>query len=311
MTGWGLSLVTNPPLCSLGQMGESSSDRDVVVITGASTGIGRAAALHLAGKGLRVFAGVRTASDGEAVAAALSSEAKAAGGNVEPLIIDVADGESIARATAEVGERLGGSPLRGLVNNAGIGVGGPQEYLTLEDWRRQFEVNVFGLVDTTQKLLPHLVRSRGRVVNVSSASGRVATPLEGPYSASKFAVEGLTASLRMELRPFGVWAACVEPGAVKTEAWKKANEQLARYRVEIPAVALERYRERGARFERFLASGERRAVEAIRVARAIEHALLAARPRMRYPVGPDIRAVLVLQWLLPDRAFEWVLRKAL
>ena len=278
------------------------------MITGASTGIGRAAALHLAGKGLRVFAGVRTASDGEAVASALSSEAKAAGGSVEPLIIDVADGESIARATAEVGERLGGSPLRGLVNNAGIIVGGPQEYLTLEDWRRQFEVNVFGLVDTTQKLLPHLVRSRGRVVNVSSIAGRVAMPLPmmGPYSVSKFAVEGLTASLRMELRPFGVWAACVEPGAVKTEAWKKADEQLARSRAEMPAVALERYREHGTRLERYLADGQRHAVEAIRVARAIEHALLAARPRMRYPVGPDARAVLVLRWLLPDRAFEWV-----
>ena len=284
------------------------------MITGASTGIGRSAALHLAGKGLRVFAGVRRASDGEAVAAALSSEAKAAGGSVEPLIIDVADGESIARATAEVGERLGGSPLRGLVNNAGIVVGGPQEYLTLEDWRRQFEVNVFGLVDTTQKLLPHLVRSRGRVVNVSSMVGRVVgmpMPLMGPYFASKFAVEGLTATLRTELRPLGVWAASVEPGNVKTAVWKKGDEQLARSRAELPAVAQERYREHRAWLERFLADGQRRGIEAIQVARAIEHALLAARPRMRYPVGPDARAVLVLRWLLPDRAFEWVLGKAL
>lgn len=292
-------------------MGEPSADRDAVVITGASTGIGRDTALYLAGKGLRVLAGVRKPADGEALVAALPGEAKTSGGSVEPLIVDVASGESITRAAAEVDERLAGARLRGLVNNAGIALGGPQEYLPLDDWRRQFEVNVFGLVDITQKFLPLLVRSRGRVVNVSSIGGRVATPMMGPYVASKFAVEGLTAALRQELHSAGVWATCVQPGMVKTEIWKKGDEQIAQQKTSLPAVAHERYAPLVAALERFSARGARQGVEPVAVARAIEHALLAARPRTRYPVGPDARMLVLLQWLLPDRAFEWLVRKAM
>jgi NAD(P)-dependent dehydrogenase (short-subunit alcohol dehydrogenase family) len=292
-------------------MGEPSADRDVVVITGASTGIGRETALYLAGRGLRVLAGVRRAADGQALVDALGSEARARGGSLEPLAVDVADGASISRAAAEVGERLGGARLAGLVNNAGIAVGGPQEYLPLEDWRRQFEVNVFGLVDTTQKLLPLLVRGRGRVVNVSSIGGRVATPMMGPYAASKFAVEGLTASLRHELRGVGVWAACVQPGMVRTEIWKKGDEQIAQQKTSLPAEARERYAPQVAALERFTSSGKTKGIAPVKVARAIEHALFAARPRTRYPVGPDARMLVMLQWLLPDRAFEWLVRKAM
>lgn len=282
-----------------------------MVITGASTGIGRATALHLAGRGVRVFAGVRKPADGEALVTAFSGEARAAGGSIEPLIIDVAIGESIARAAAEVDEKLAGGRLRGLVNNAGIVVGGPQEFLAMEDWRRQFEVNVFGLIDTTQKLLPHLVRSRGRVVNVSSVGGRVATPMMGPYCASKFAVEGLTTALRLELRAAGVWATSVEPGAIKTEIWKKGDEQIAQYKAAMPTEGQARYAELANAMERFSARGARDGVEPIKVARAIEHALFAKRPRTHYPVGPDARLLTILLWLLPTRAFEWVLRKAM
>jgi NAD(P)-dependent dehydrogenase (short-subunit alcohol dehydrogenase family) len=292
-------------------MGEATADRDAVVITGASTGIGRATALHLAGKGLRVLAGVRKPGDGEAVVKALGSEDRAAGGSIEPLIIDVADGDSIARAVAEVGERLGGSRLVGLVNNAGIALGGPQEHLALSEWRRQFEVNVFGLVDVTQQLLPHLLAARGRVVNISSMGGKVSTPFMAPYSASKFAVEAITDALRMELAPFGVWAACVEPGAVKTEIWKKADDQIVERKTELPAMEQQRYAELMTAMEKFTARAARTGVDAIKVARAVEHALLAKRPRTRYPVGPDAHVGIFLRWLLPDRAFEWLMGKAM
>ena len=292
-------------------MGEPATNRDAVVITGASTGIGRAAALHLAAKGLRVLAGVRKTSDGEAVVNTFAAEKLTGAGSIEPLVIDVADGDSISRAVGEVGERLGGSRLAGLVNNAGIALGGPQEHLALSEWRRQFEVNVFGLVDVTQRLLPHLLASRGRVVNISSMGGKVSTPFMAPYSASKFAVEAITDALRMELAPFGVWAACVEPGAVKTEIWKKGDELIAERKAALPAGAHQRYAELMIAMEKFTASAARNGVDAIKVARAIEHALLARRPRTRYPVGPDARVGMFLRWLLPDRMFEWLLRKAM
>jgi NAD(P)-dependent dehydrogenase (short-subunit alcohol dehydrogenase family) len=292
-------------------MSEPSTNPDAVVITGASTGIGRTAALHLAGKGLRVLTGVRKASDGEAVAKAFAAEKHAGSGSIEPLVIDVADGDSIARAVAEVGERLGGSRLAGLVNNAGIALGGPQEHLALSEWRRQFEVNVFGLVDLTQRLLPHLLAGRGRVVNISSMGGKVSTPFMAPYSASKFAVEAITDALRMELAPFGVWAACVEPGAVKTEIWKKADELMVERKTELPAEVQQRYAELMTAMAKFTATAAKNGVDAIKVARAIEHALLARRPRTRYPVGPDARMGMFLHWLLPDRMFEWLLRKAM
>jgi NAD(P)-dependent dehydrogenase (short-subunit alcohol dehydrogenase family) len=295
-------------------MGGAATVRDAVMITGASTGIGKATALYLAAKGLRVLAGVRKPADGDALVAAFAAgehgvPSTVSGGGVEPLIIDVANGDSIARATAELGERLGGSPLRGLVNNAGIAVGGPQEYIALSEWRRQFEVNVFGLVDVTQRVLPHLLASRGRVVNISSVGGKVATPLMGPYCASKFALEGLSDSLRLELAAFGVWVACVEPGAVKTEIWKKGDAMVAQQKDDLPAEAQRKYGRLIAAFERFSARSAKKGVESIAVARAVEHALLARRPRTRYPVGPDARAGVFLKWLLPDRVFEWMLMK--
>lgn len=280
----------------------ASTSAAAVMITGASTGIGRATALHLASKGLRVLAGVRKPSDGESLVAE-------GGQRVEPILIDVADSESVARAAGELDERLGSSRLLGLVNNAGIAIGGPQEFLPLAEWRRQLEVNVLGLVDTTQKVLPLLLRDRGRVINVSSIGGRVATPLMGPYGASKFAVEAITDSLRMELRAFGVWAACVQPGAIKTEIWTKGDTQIQAYESSMPVDARERYAPLTAAMKRFTVRGATQGVPPVRVARAIEHALLAKRPRTRYVVGPDAKMLTFLRWLLPDRALEWLMTK--
>lgn len=275
-----------------------------MAITGASTGIGRATALHLASQGSRVFAGVRKPADGEALVAR-------GGERIVPWLIDVADAGSIARAGEQLLAELGDARLVGLVNNAGIGLGGLQEFVSLDDWRRQFEVNVFGLVDLTRALLPTLIRDKGRVANVSSIGGRIGTPCMGPYSASKFAVEGLTMALRLELLELGVWAATIQPGMVRTEIWQKSNSLLEQTRAELTPAALARYAGVLAGFERFLAAGPERGVEPIVVARAIEHALFSTRPRARYLVGPDAKAIAFMGWLLPTRAFEWVLRKGM
>src|SRR5688500_10451554 len=172
-----------------------------VVVTGASSGIGEAPARMLAQRGLDVLAGVRKDADAERVGGLHD--------RVEAVKVDVADEASVAA----LAERVGDAGLAGLVNNAGISVSGPLEFVPLEEWRRQLEVNVIGQVAVTQALLPALRRARGRIVNIGSVGGRVAIPLLSPYNASKFALEGITDSLRRELRPLGVHVAIVEPGA--------------------------------------------------------------------------------------------------
>src|SRR5512135_1789031 len=175
-----------------------------LVITGASTGIGRAGALYMARLGWRVFAGVRKQSD----AASLRSEG--ADGLV-PVLLDVTDETSIRHAVASVTEAIGTAGLSGLVNNAGIPYGGPVEHLALDKVRREFEVNFFGVISVTQAFLPLLRRARGRIVNMSSVGGMVSSPFVSPYSSTKFALEALSDSLRMELSPWHMEVAVVQP----------------------------------------------------------------------------------------------------
>ena len=183
-----------------------------VVITGASTGIGRATALRLARAGFDVLAGVRREEDG----AALRGE----DGRIEPVLVDVTDAGQVAGLAA----RVGGAPLAGLVNNAGIAVAGPLEGIPLDDVRRQYEVNVFGLLAVTQALLQSIRAGHGRIVNIGSIGGRINTPFVGPYSSSKAAVRSLSAALRRELRPWDIRVALVEPGALDTPIWRKGEE---------------------------------------------------------------------------------------
>ena len=183
------------------------------VVTGSSTGIGRASALALARDGFRVFAGVRKAADGEALVAA-------AEGELEPLSLDVADGDAIAAAAERVREATEGR-LAGLVNNAGVAVPGPVEGVDLDELRRQLEINVVAQVAVTQAFLPQLRSARGRVVFMSSVGGRMAFPYLSPYNASKHALEAIGDSLRQEVGPFGVGVAIVEPGSVATPFWEK------------------------------------------------------------------------------------------
>src|SRR5688500_9161604 len=187
--------------------------RGAVVITGASTGIGRACAIDLDGRGFRVFAGVRKDEDGER----LRSERP----SIEPLRIDVTDAGEIAAARDRVGEEVGERGLAGLVNNAGIAVPGPLEHLPLDEIRRQLEVNVLGQIAVTQAFLPLLRTARGRIVNIGSIGGRVALPLLGPYAGSKHAMEGISDSLRRELRPWGIEVSLVRPGPIATEIWER------------------------------------------------------------------------------------------
>ena len=188
-----------------------------ILITGASSGIGAATALHLDRSGMEVFAAVRTPGDGPLASAS---------GRLQEIALDVTDADSIAAAMAAVFEQVGGDGLDGLVNNAGIGVPGPLEVVDVDELREQLEVNVIGQVAVTQAALPLLRRADGRIVFVGSVGGRLAAQFAGPYHASKFAVEAIADVWRQELEPEELAVILVEPSAISTPIWDKAIERL-------------------------------------------------------------------------------------
>lgn len=263
------------------------------VVTGASTGIGRACAARLVARGAVVFAGVRRETDAEALRNDL-------GANVRPLLIDVTDHAQIHAARDTVATRLGAQPLDGLVNNAGIAVGGPIEYLSIDDWRQQFEVNVFGVVETTKAFIDLLRRGPGRNVIVGSIGGRLASPMLGPYAASKHAVEALAEALRHELRDWGIHTSVVEPGAVATPIWEKGRSQADSLERDLPPEALERYARFISVVRRAIDQQEKTGVPPARVAEVVERALVSPRPRARYIVGTDARLQAILARVAPD-----------
>jgi NAD(P)-dependent dehydrogenase (short-subunit alcohol dehydrogenase family) len=266
------------------------------VVTGASSGIGEACALRLARAGWRVLAGVRTGSDGE----------RLGGLGLEPVTLDVADAASIAAAA----ERLADGELHGLVNNAGIAVSMPLEFLPLEEFRRQLEVNLVGQLAVTQAFLPHLRRAHGRIVNVGSIAGRSSLPFLGAYAASKHALEAVTDALRVELRPFGIEVAIVEPATIATPIWTKGGENVRRLLEGLPPDVLTLYGERMAAFRQAATAAAERAEPAEDVAKVVEHALTAERPKTRYLVGRDARRRSRVERLpdrLRDRVYERVL----
>jgi NAD(P)-dependent dehydrogenase (short-subunit alcohol dehydrogenase family) len=269
-------------------------DGTAVVVTGASTGIGKATALHLDSLGLRVFAGVRRDEDGETLRRDASSR-------LTPIRLDVTNPEHVAAAARQVGEAVQDSRLAGIVNNAGIAVAGPVEFVPLDQWRTQLEINVLGVVSMVQAFTPLLRESRGRIVTVGSLGGRLAQPIAAPYCASKHALEAISDALRLELRPWGISVSLIQPGAVKTPIWDKglrAGEELLR---SAPAEVRSLY---GAAVDiatKMAIHENETGVEPIQVARAIEHALLSSRPRTRYPVGRQAKLLIPLSRLLPDR----------
>jgi NAD(P)-dependent dehydrogenase (short-subunit alcohol dehydrogenase family) len=266
-----------------------------VVITGASTGIGAACALYLAARNVRVFAGVRNAADG----AALSAQNAAW---ITPVQIDVTDRASIAAAADNIRALAGAGGLGGLVNNAGVAIGGPLEALPLDAIRRQFEVNVIGPVAMTQALLPQLRQGRGRIVNIGSIAGRVSLPFVGPYSMSKSAVDAMTTALRLELDMWGIDVSLIEPGAIATPFWKKSNDTAGALQSTPEHAAWSLYAEQLDGMRSVVADVERHAISATAVARAVVHALTARRPKPRYLVGIDARVHACLAAMLPQRA---------
>jgi NAD(P)-dependent dehydrogenase (short-subunit alcohol dehydrogenase family) len=272
-----------------------------VLVTGTSSGIGEATAHHLAGLGFNVFAGVRKPEDGERVG----------GARIEPVIIDVADEASVAAAAETVRASVGNTGLAGLVNNAGIGTGGPIEFIPLEDFERTLDVNVTGVVRTTQAMLPLLRLARGRIVNISSIGGVVALPLVGPYAASKFAVEGLSDALRRELRPWGMHVALIEPGTVTTPIWDKTIDYTAEIEAGAPPELQERYGEVLDRIRHEVEKNKTNGVPPSEVAEAVAHALTAAKPKTRYLVGRDAKIRARVAQVLPDRMMDAAIARAI
>ncbi len=283
----------------------------LALITGASTGIGRATALRLAASGWTVLAGVRDPDAGERLVAEAGTSSGSSG-RLLPLALEVTDAAQVAAAAERVAQESEASSRGGLdalVNNAGIGIGGPLELVSAEDLRKQFDVNVFAQVAVTQAMLPALRRAGGRIVFVSSIGGRVAMAFTAPYAASKHAIEAFGDALRVELRTSGVQVALVEPGSVATPIWDKSRAEAER--VVIPPELQDAYGRIPAAMDKVLEDTARRGVPPEQVAATIERALTAPRMRARYVVGRDAKAMLLVRRLLPDLVFDRVARRAL
>ncbi len=272
-----------------------------VLITGASTGIGAACALRLASRGWRVFAGVRREADGRRLE-------EAAPQAITPLLLDVTRQEQLEEAVARIREEVGDRGLHGLVNNAGIAVGGPLEFLKREQIEEQFQVNVFGAVAATQVCLPLLRAAAGRLVFISSNSGFWCEPFLSVYGGSKHALEAIGDSLRVELHPWDIRVALVEPGMVKTPIWDKARAAAAHADDALSPEALDLYAAPLEALRRMVCKTPAIAAAPDRVARAVTHALEARRPKTRYRVGIDCRIQFHLRRLLPDRLRDRIAR---
>jgi NAD(P)-dependent dehydrogenase (short-subunit alcohol dehydrogenase family) len=272
--------------------------KGTVLVTGASTGIGEATVMHLRELGFSPIAAVRKDEDAE----------RLEGRGLRTTRIDVTDADQIAAARDELGDE----PLAGLVNNAGIAVAAPLEFLPIDRLRQQLEINLIGQAAVTQAFLPALRRGRGRIVNVSSIGGRVGLPLVGAYNASKFGLEGLSDSLRRELRPHGVDVILIEPGGVKTPIWKKGEELADEMLEDVPPEAERLY----GRMIAAVRTGTQRiaretGIEPSEVAEVIGTALTSSRPRARYLVGSDAKQRAVMAKLLPARVMDRLIIRAL
>lgn len=274
------------------------------LVTGASTGIGRACALALAANGFHVFAGVRKPADADALRAD-------GNGRVEPITLDITRQDDIDAARAHIEAHCEGKGLEALVNNAGIAVAGPFEFLPLDEFRRQFDINVFGQVAVTQAMLPLLRQARGRLCFIGSDSGYFSPPFTAAYNASKHAIEAFADSLRVELAPWKIEVSVIQPGAIKTPIWEKSKAEADDLIDRVPVHAIELY---GNAINALKAQVEKTvayAVPAEHVAKAVLHALTAPRPRTRYRVGMDAFIQYLLARALPDRLRDRIVKKIL
>jgi NAD(P)-dependent dehydrogenase (short-subunit alcohol dehydrogenase family) len=272
----------------------TTKKRGLVIVTGASSGIGEAIALHLRERGFSVLAGVRRDEAAEPLRTR----------GLTPIRLGVTDPEQLAAARAQVGDR----PLAGLVNNPGILCGGPLEFVSIDALRRQLEVNVIGQVAVTQAFIGGLRAGRGRIVNVGSISGRLASPMIGPYVAAKFALEGLTDTLRRELALQGIEVIMIEPGGVKTPLLGKTSQWAEQLHGDGPPELAQRY---GAMLtvmlEQTNKTDRQTGIDASAVAEVVGKALTVRRPRTRYLVGRDAIIQATMAKLLPDRVVDRLL----
>lgn len=267
-----------------------------VLITGAGRGIGRAIAVHLAGQGWDVYAGVRKPADGD--------ELVQVSPRITPVVLDITDGDQIGALP----ERLGGR-LDAIVNNAGIVVSGPVEALAIDDLRRQFDVNLVGQVAVTQAVLPLLRSAHGRVVFISSISGRVSSPFMGAYASSKFALEGLADALRVELRPWGIRVCLIEPGSVDTDLWRNVDQTVDEVEAGLRPEHRQLYGGQISAMRKVSARIAKSAAAPDKVVDAVEHALTASRPKPRYVVGTDARVQLAASAIVPARVMDAIVAR--
>jgi hypothetical protein len=268
-----------------------------IAVTGVSTGIGKAISKVLVDRGFRVFGSVRKESDGESLARELGAVFSA-------LEFDVRDEIAVAKGAATVKEALGNDKLFGLVNNAGIGVSGPIECLSIESFRTQMEVNVTGLLIVTQKFLPLLGTDRsrkgkpGRIINIGSIGGKLAPPFMGPYCASKFAVEGISESLRREVQLFGIDVIVIGPGAVATPIWDKAEQ------ADISFFAGTEYEKAFRKFGTYFIREGRKGYPPEKIGETVLKALTREKPKVRYSVVPHAFTHSFVARLLPKRLVD-------
>jgi NAD(P)-dependent dehydrogenase (short-subunit alcohol dehydrogenase family) len=268
-----------------------------VLITGAGRGIGLAATRRLAAAGWDVFAGLRRLEDATVFDGA-------GPGRITPLQLDVTDGAHVEALPGLLPERLDA-----LVNNAGIAVGGPVEGVPIEDLRNQLEVNVVGPVAVTQAVLPRIRAARGRVVFMSSASGRVSAPMLGPYTASKFALEALADALRLEVRPWGIRVILIEPGSIDTDIWRNVQDTVDEAEAALAPETRELYARHTDGMRRASARIQKQTAPVEKVSDAVHRALTAERPKARYVVGADARIQIALRAALPTPAFDAAVAK--
>ncbi len=269
-----------------------------VLVTGASTGIGEATAMHLTGLGFDVVAGVRSDEDEDRLRAA----------GLDTVKLDVTDAAHIEALREQFAER----PLTGLVNNAGVAMAGPLEFLPIDSFRQQIEVNLIGQVAVTQAVLPALRRAGGRILNVTSIGGRIAFPLTGAYHASKFGLEGVSDTLRRELEGQGVEVIVIEPGGVKTPIWRKGTSVADEVAASMPPEMERLYgRLREAIRAQSVKIAERTGIEPSAVAEVIGTALTTGRPKTRYLVGRDAKSQWAIAKRVPDRVMDRLIARAM
>lgn len=279
-------------------MTTSTESAELAIVTGSSSGIGRATAQRLAADGFHVLAGVRTQADAEKLAA----------DRIEPVILDVTNDEHIASLVALVENDPQRRPLRALINNAGIAVNAPIEVLTLDDWRQQFDVSLFGQIALTRALLPILLTSGGRIVNITSVGGRIAMANYGAYSAAKFAMEAFSDSLRREVQDFGVQVVKITPGAVSTNLTNSGLATSDRISATMSPEQHQRYDELVKAFVAQAEGFERDGVTPEHAAGVISRAVSARRPKTRYTIGRDGAMFTGISRIASDRFLDGVLR---